>query len=129
MLTFVGEGYTSAFTDNYRRIAERLSSGEEIEIVSGPDDICAPLLGDASAHCLLPGPAARDEAAAAAVARMLRTEIRPGTRLTPDKRLLTILRHHFAADSVRHACADCEWSELCSRIAERGFAGVLVSPL
>jgi hypothetical protein len=128
MLTFVGEGYTPAFTANYRRIAERLSAGEEIEIVSGPDDICAPLLSEASAHCLLPGPKARDEAAAEAVGRLLGMRVDEGARLIPDKALLKRLRRGFAADTIRNACADCEWSELCSTVAHGHFRNVLVAP-
>ncbi len=44
MLTFVGKGYSPAFVENYDRIAGRLSEGEDILLVDGPDDICAPLL-------------------------------------------------------------------------------------
>jgi hypothetical protein len=128
MLTFVGEGYTPAFTANYRRIAERLSAGEEIEIVSGPDDICAPLLSGASAHCLLPGPKTRDEAAAEAVGRLLGMRVDEGARLIPDKALLKRLRRGFAADTIRNACEDCEWSELCSTVAHGHFRNVLVAP-
>ncbi len=128
MLTFVGEGYTPAFTANYRRIAERLSAGEEIEIVSGLDDICAPLLSEASAHCLLPGPKARDEAAAEAVGRLLGMRVDEGARLIPDKALLKRLRRGFAADTIRNACEDCEWSELCSTVAHGHFRNVLVAP-
>ncbi len=128
MLTFVGEGYTPAFTANYRRIAERLSAGEEIEIVSGPDDICAPLMSQCSAHCLLPGPKARDEAAAEAVAKFLGVRIEQGARLIPDKALLKRLRRGFAADLTRKACEDCEWSELCSTVARDRFRNTLVAP-
>ncbi len=128
MLTFVGEGYTPAFTANYRRIAERLSAGEEIEIVSGPDDICAPLLSEASAHCLLPGPKGRDEAAAQAVGRLLGVQIEQGVRLIPDKTLLKRLRRGFATDLIRNACEDCEWSELCTTVARDHFRNTLVAP-
>src|SRR5712672_2376586 len=64
MLTFVGEGYSPAFTENYRSIARRLSAGEEIELVSGPDDICAPLMEGADPHCLKASVIDRDAAAA-----------------------------------------------------------------
>lgn len=126
MLTFVGEGYTPAFTANYHRIAKRLSAGEEIEIVSGPDDICAPLLKEASAHCLRPGPKARDAAAAKAVGRLLGMAVGQGTRISLDEGLLHRLRQSFAADEIRGACEGCEWSELCSSIACGGFKDVLV---
>lgn len=126
MLTFVGEGYTPAFTANYRRIAGRLSAGEEIEIVSGPDDICAPLLNETSAHCLLPGPASRDAAAAEDVGRLLGITVGQGTPISPDERILRRLRLNFATEEIRGACRDCEWSEFCDGIAHGGFKGVLV---
>lgn len=126
MLTFVGEGYTPAFTANYHRIAERLSAGEEIEIVSGPDDICAPLLNETSAHCLLPGPASRDAVAAEDVGRLLGITVGQGTRISLDEGILHRLRQNFAADEIRGACEGCEWSEFCDGIAQGGFKGVLV---
>ena len=128
MLTFVGEGYNPAFVANYRQIAARLSAGEEIEIVFGPDDICAPLLEGAAPHCLNPGPAARDEIAAIAVGRMLGMTLASGSRIHPDSRLIRRLRRNFASDTIRDACEECEWSELCSTIARRNFSGGLLLP-
>ncbi|MDM9626697.1 DUF1284 domain-containing protein [Rhizobium sp. S152] len=128
MLTFVGEGYTPAFTENYIRIARRLSSGEEIEVVDGPDDICAPLLSGAAAHCHNESVVARDEAAAEAVGRLLGVKVGKGTRIRPDAALLKRLRRNFALGTIRKACSECEWSELCGHVAERGFADVLVAP-
>jgi hypothetical protein len=128
MLTFVGEGYTPAFTENYIRIARRLSSGEDIELVDGPDDICAPLLSGAAAHCHNESVVARDRAAAQAVGRLLGMAVWKGTRIYPDAALLKRLRRNFALGTIRKACDECEWSELCNDIAERGFTDVLVTP-
>lgn len=127
MLTFVGEGYTPAFTDGYRRIAARLSAGEAIEIVSGPDDICAPLLQGKEPHCFKASVIERDAAALADVAALLGEEIDLGAVLVPDARLLSKLRRNFAAGDIRHACRGCEWGELCSRIVASNFSGVLIS--
>lgn len=126
MLTFVGEGYTPAFTDNYRGIAERLSAGEDIEIVSGPDDICAPLMQGEAPHCLNASVAARDAAAIEAVARLLGGAIEPGAILLLDAGLLQTLRQNFAAGTIRSACSGCEWEAFCDRIARDGFDGTLV---
>jgi uncharacterized protein len=128
MLTFVGEGYTPAFTENYIRIARRLSSGEDIEVVDGPDDICAPLLSEAAAHCRNDSVVARDRAAAQAVGRLLGIAVWKGTRIYPDAALLQRLRRNFALGTIRKACEECEWSELCGHVAERGFTDVLVAP-
>ena len=126
MLTFVGEGYTSAFTDNYRRIAERLTAGEEIKLVSGPDDICAPLLGEEEPHCFKASIIERDAAALADVAALLGETIEPGAVFVPDASFLTKLRRNFAGGEIRHACNGCEWGDLCSRVAGDKFAGVLI---
>ena len=50
MLTYIGKGYSPAFTDNMTVIAGRVSAGENVEIVDGPDEICAPRLAEANAH-------------------------------------------------------------------------------
>ncbi len=126
MLTFVGEGYTSAFTDNYHRIAERLSEGEEIKLISGPDDICAPLFNEEEPHCFKASVIERDAAALADISALLGEEIGIGAMLVPDARLLAKLRRNFASGEIRHACLGCEWSDLCSRIADGNFSGVLI---
>ena len=60
LLTYVGKGYGEAFTRNYDGIAQRLSAGEPILVVEGPDEICAPLLADPDTHCRRPGVTGRD---------------------------------------------------------------------
>ncbi len=42
MLTYVGKGYSPAFCANYDAVLARLSAGEEILLVDGPDSVCAP---------------------------------------------------------------------------------------
>ncbi len=127
MLTFVGEGYTPSFTRNYRRIAGRLSAGEEILMVSGPDDICAPLLAEPDHHCLRDSVFDRDRRAASAVANLLGLPgLAQGDRITPDAAMLARMRTAFGHGAIRDGCHGCEWSNLCSRVAERNFQGVLV---
>lgn len=125
MLTFVGKGYSPAFVENYRQVARRLSAGETIEVVEGPDDICAPLL-DGDTHCREESVAARDRQAAEAVAALTGTAVEAGTLIVPDEALLERLRAAFGSGELRTACGGCEWSELCSRVAAHGFPGILV---
>ncbi len=127
MLTFIGKGYTPEFTENYRRIAARLSSGEPIELVSGPDDICAPLADLSDAHCLQDSVFDRDEKAAAAVSALLNRPICEGSVIMPDAAFLSLLRRAFRAGDIRSGCARCEWSPLCTDVAEKGFPDVLVA--
>lgn len=126
MLTFVGEGYTAEFTQNFRRIAARLSAGEDIEIVEGPDDICGPMLDLPEAHCLSRNVRDRDDWALVAIAERLGVSLKAGSVLNLDSERLDALRAAFAAGLIRAACDECEWSGLCTRIARDGFEGTLV---
>ncbi|MFB2552843.1 DUF1284 domain-containing protein [Ensifer soli] len=128
LLTYVGRGYGAAFVDNYDRIATRLSAGEDVLIVDGPDDICAPLLSDADAHCHGAGVLGRDRQAARDTGRILRRAIRPGTRLVLPPDRVGRLRAAFAGGASRAACAGCEWSGLCDAIAAGGFRGARLFP-
>lgn len=126
MLTYVGKGYSPAFVENYEVIASRLSAGEEIELVAGPDDICGPLTADPKAHCHGPSVVERDREAADAVARLIGSPLPPGARITPSAALLARLRKTFATGEIRTACSGCEWSELCDHVADGGYVGVRV---
>lgn len=128
MLTYVGKGYTPGFTVNYDRVAARLNNGEDIEIVSGPDDICAPLLNDCEAHCFAKGVVARDAAALAGIGAWLGKSLEVGHRLSPEGNLIEKLRSGFQAGSLRQACEGCQWAGLCDRVVASGFCGVKVAP-
>ncbi|MBZ9797504.1 DUF1284 domain-containing protein [Mesorhizobium sp. ES1-4] len=121
LLTYVGKGYSPAFTANYDEIAERLSRGEDILLVSGPDDICAPLLDGPEPHCLRDGASGRDRQAADEVEALLARPIRDGVRLDLDGAMLIRLRRAFSAGHVRKACGGCEWSGLCGAVASGGY--------
>lgn len=121
LLTYVGKGYSPAFTANYDRIAERLSRGEDILLVSGPDDVCAPLLDQPEPHCLRESAAERDQLAAQDVADLLARPIRAGDRLDLDAAILARMRQAFSAGLVRKACGGCEWNGLCSSVAAGGY--------
>lgn len=126
MLTYIGKGYTPGFTINYDSVAERLNSGEEIEIVSGPDDICAPLLTEKSPHCHGESVNERDAAALASVGQLLGCDLVPGSRINPDLAYLAKLRHAFGTGTLRIACSGCEWSSLCDKVAGSGFRGAKI---
>ncbi|MBZ9696688.1 MULTISPECIES: DUF1284 domain-containing protein [unclassified Mesorhizobium] len=121
LLTYVGKGYSPAFTANYDGIAERLSRGEDILLVSGPDDICAPLLGEPEPHCLRDSAAGRDRQTAEDVEALLARPIRHGIRLDLDAAILTRLRQAFSTGHVRKACGGCEWIGLCGAVASGGY--------
>jgi hypothetical protein len=129
MLTFVGKGYSPRFVENYETIAARLSSGEPIEIVEGPDDICRPLVEKSETpHCLGASVTARDAAALLAVSASMEASLEPGAMLTPSAALVGRLRTHFSTGQLRGACAGCEWSGLCDAVAAGGYARARVRP-
>ncbi|WP_205624897.1 DUF1284 domain-containing protein [Geminicoccus roseus] len=123
MLTYVGKGYSPAFVARFNELAARLGNGEEILLVSGPDDVCAPLLADQQSHCHRPGVGERDRRAAQAVADLLGRPIAPGERLILDAAGLERMRTAFRGGSIRAACQNCEWSDLCTEVAQSGFTG------
>ncbi len=123
MLTYVGRGYSRAFTEGYDRIVARLAAGEAITIVAGPDAICAPLMcRERDPHCLRAGAAERDRRAARDVSALLRRSVVPGETFGLDADDLAALRRAFAAGAIRDACQGCQWSALCTAVAEGGFA-------
>lgn len=128
LLTYVGKGYSPAFTANYDAIAERLSRGEDILLVSGPDDICAPLLDEPEPHCLGESVIERDQLAARDVGDLLDRPIQAGVRLHLDAAVLARMREAFSGGGVRKACGGCEWNELCSAIAAGGLPDTKVQP-
>ena len=121
LLTYVGRGYSPAFTANYDAIAGRLSRGEDIVIVAGPDDICAPLLSEPEPHCLGESVVERDRLAARDVGNLLARPIGSGIGLDLDASTLGRMREAFSADLARTACQGCEWSGLCSQVAADGY--------
>ena len=121
LLTYVGKGYSPAFTANYDVIAGRLSRGEDILIVSGPDDICAPLLGEPEPHCWGESVVERDRLAARDVGHLLARPIKPGIRIDLDAQTLARMREAFSAGLTRDACQGCEWAGLCSQVAASSY--------
>lgn len=123
LLTYVGKGYSPAFTVNYDVVVKRLAGGEDILIVSGPDDICAPLLDESDPHCLGESAAGRDDIAARDVAGLLGRPLPPGARIELDAPTLARMREAFSSGLTRKACPGCEWFELCGAVAANGFRG------
>lgn len=127
MLTYVGKGYTPGFVANYDRLAARISEGEVIEVVSGPDDMCQPLLCEQAPHCHDASVLRRDARALSDVTAMLGRPVQVGTRLLPDAHLIARLRAGFRAGLNRTACQRCDWQSFCTEVADGGFAGCRVS--
>jgi Uncharacterized conserved protein len=128
LLTYVGKGYTAEFVENYDRIAERLSAGEDILIIDGPDDICEALMGEAEPHCLRDSVRLRDSQAAADLSDFLNGEVSIGLGMLLHTARVDEMRKAFAAGLIRKACQGCEWSTLCNEIAANSYDGVRIRP-
>lgn len=128
MLTYVGKGYSPAFVENYDRIAGRLSEGEDILLVDGPDDICAPLLCGGDGHCYEASVRERDRLALEAVGDLIGQTLSTQNPFGLNAERLDVMRRAFAEGILRTACKRCEWSDLCTRIATTDqFHGVKIT--
>ena len=128
LLTYAGKGYSPAFTTNYDAIAGRLGQGEEILLVAGPDDVCAPLLGEAAPHCRNESVIERDRLAANDVGDLLDRRIRAGVKLSLNEAMATQLRQAFSTGRTRSGCQGCEWFSLCTTMATGGYTGARLHP-
>jgi hypothetical protein len=124
VLTFAGRGDSAAFVAGLEAVVGRLARGAPVEIVSGPDDICAALLArPGRPHCMDDSVADRDAAALADAGRLLGRALEPGARIASLTAAVGSLRASFAAGTVRRACAGCSWQDVCTGIAAGGFVG------
>jgi hypothetical protein len=121
MLTYVGKGYSEAFVANYDAVAKRLSDGEDILVVDGPDDLCAPLLHEADAHCREQSVVERDRQAALDIGTLLATPIGAESRLQFGRTGLIAMREAFSRGETRRACLGCQWADLCDAVAGRHY--------
>ena len=128
LLTYKGEGYSPEFIANFDRLIRQLAAGHEpVEIVSGPDDICAPLVAGGDCHCFNESVLERDQKAAQQLSPLLGEPVVPGAVLELTGARLAMLRTAFRNGDIRAACEECPWKELCDGLASGGFAGTSLS--
>ncbi len=126
MLTFAGDGYTPDFVANFAAIVRRIGAGEAIDLIDGPDDVCAPLDASGDTHCGNASVGRRDRTALLALAEAgWPVARRP---LVIDGARLAELRAAFASGAIRAACRGCEWFDLCTEIAASDFAASPLTP-
>ena len=126
ILTYMGRGYTPHFVVRMDDAVRRIAAGADVELVDGPDDLCAALLEEGSCqgeHCTTARVERRDSLARGDVAAFIGRPVATGTRLTFTPDLVARLRRAFAEGTIRSACGGCEWKSLCDGLAETGFAG------
>lgn len=128
ILTYVGKGYSPAFTANYHKVISRLVAGEDILIHDGPDDICRPLLATEDPHCLFDSVVERDANAARDVGQLLGRPLHAGDLINLDGGALEVFRTAFLNGITRPACTGCEWFELCSAVSAKGYRDSRLRP-
>lgn len=119
--TYKGLGYSPQFVAGMDAIVSRLNVGAAIELVAGPDDICAGWGDDPDRHCHEPSITERDQAALAALGQHLSQRVSLGDVLDKAAELLAGWRSAFARGAPRAACKACEWHDVCTDIAATGF--------
>lgn len=122
ILTYAGKGYSDGFVAAMDRVVDRIRAGAPIDLVAGPDDICAAHMAEeADPHCVRASAAERDVRAVAAFAAQF------GLTGTVDGRIAfsawDAARDAFRAGTIRDACEGCPWGELCTAIAAADFTG------
>lgn len=126
VLTYVGRGYSPAFTRNMTAIARRLAGGEPALIVEGADDICRPPDAAPQDHCDGAAVLERDALARARIEVQLRLPLTPGASIVLDAATLDRLRAAFTSGALRPACGGCEWQQLCTEVAASGYPQALL---
>lgn len=122
ILTYVGKGYSAGFVAAMDAVVDRIRAGAPVDLVDGPDDICAALMDEAAEpHCVLASAADRDVKAIAAMAAVLHVRPAPGGRLGTFP--MEAARAAFRTGATREACRGCPWTDLCTAVAETRFAG------
>ncbi|MFT3727011.1 MAG: DUF1284 domain-containing protein [Terricaulis sp.] len=121
MLTYAGKGYTPRFVRGYDRVVMDMKRGRFVELVVGPDDICAGLSGSRKrAHCYSKDVQTRD-AQTLQDFRSKRLTLTPSAPITAAR--LRRLRKAYTKGTVRSACTGCSWKRLCDSLVVQDFAG------
>jgi hypothetical protein len=117
--TFAGEGYSTAFVAGVEAVVTRIAAGEPVELVEGPDDICAPLSGNPGAHCHGARVRDRDRQALSDARLRLRRPLHIGAPLSARDQtpwFRTLRRLAFRTGGLAPACRGCRWTDLCSDV-------------
>ncbi|MEW7009158.1 MULTISPECIES: DUF1284 domain-containing protein [unclassified Lentilitoribacter] len=120
-LTFAGRGYSRDFERDFKKVIQRIKQNEPIEIVSGPDEICASVKDCVGSHCFEDRIINRDSLALRDISALLGVKLEVGSKLIPNDLFHNQYRKAYQLQSVRSACFDCQWSEVCDAVVADGF--------
>jgi uncharacterized protein len=125
MLTYKGLGYSAEFAANMSGKINAIGQGAPVQLVKGPDDICAGMskaCRNATGHdCSAPDIMGMDAVAQQAVEAVLKRDLSIPVPVSSAE--LDLLRSAFASGSIRAACFGCSWLEVCNQIVAGQFSG------
>jgi len=109
---FKGEGYSREFIENLQKILKRAGHGEEIEVCSGPDEVCriCPYLKEEK--CLY------DKDAETEIRKMDRMALQLLSLNTDDRVTWTHIKEKVPEIFIQWArefCKDCDWRWVCEK--------------
>jgi len=104
LLGYRGKGYSAAFCANMTRVYETLRTAPEteIELILGPDDICAAFPADQESHCENGSVYRKDEEIARQIGIAV-GEKRTWASLCAD------VAERVRPDDIGSLCMDCRW--------------------
>jgi len=108
ILGFRGLGYSREYVDNMTRIVDQLQPSTSIEVLSKPDDICAPCPFLGEKGCQERGPESESVARDRDLAVMKRLNIVAGDRITWAE-VRERLRRSISPGDLMDICQDCQW--------------------
>ena len=148
--SYIGQGYTPAFTANLNNMLDRINAapkGLPVKLVDGPDDWCRPLLAASDPaslhhgrHCRQQGTIERDRIAREDLGRLLGRSIQPGDIVIFTPALIrqfrqsfqdaTLARRQNGGDypSPRRGCHACSWHTLCDEVARNDYQNTRLYP-
>ncbi len=130
ILTYRGKGYTQAFVERMSGLVGAINAGRPVQLVTGPDDICAGLTdqcrSDVSHDCAARDILRLDKLAVDAVSAVLKRDLTTARTLLEDD--VGTLRIAYASGTIRAACSGCSWKDFCDQIVDEKFAQTKLFP-
>ncbi|MBM4395102.1 MAG: DUF1284 domain-containing protein [Deltaproteobacteria bacterium] len=120
---FRGLGYDEAFTANVARVVDALRSppDDPVQVVDGPDDVCAACPHLADTVCAR-GPRANEAVRSHDGAVLAALGLRPGDATTWAAVGGTLEADGAARDAATAGCVSCPWARLCAEDLTPGGA-------
>lgn len=111
---FQGKGYSGAFTENMRKMKEKLDENPEVVLLCQADDVCACCPHNENGKC-----AGNSSQPSPSKAKYYDHQVlshcglREGTKIHWNDFAEAVKIHILSPGKREEICGDCEWNELC----------------